>query len=111
MPALDHVNEGTRLDCERNEGKRRDDYELWRAQVHTKQGDVEAARDVYQRLIERSPRNFKYRGKAAEAMLALKQPAKALEFAEQGATAAKLAKDRDSEQYLLELAGAAKRQG
>jgi tetratricopeptide (TPR) repeat protein len=110
VPALDYVNEGTRLDCEANEGKRRDDYELWRAQVHTKQGDAEAAREVFQRLIERSPRNFKVRGKAAEAMLTLKQPAKALEFAEQGAAAAKLAKDRDSEQHLMELAGAAKKQ-
>jgi tetratricopeptide (TPR) repeat protein len=110
VPAIDHVNEGTRLDCERNEGKRRDDYEMWRAQVHTKQGDFEAARDVYHRLIERTPRNFKFRGKAAEAMLALKQPAKALEFAEQGAAAAKVAKDRDSEQYLLELAAAARKQ-
>ena len=110
VPALDHVNEGTRLDCEHNEGKRRDDYELWRAQVHTKQGDADAARDVYQRLIERSPRNFKFRGKAAEAMLALKQPAKALEFAEQGAAAAKVAKDRDSEQYLMELGSAARKQ-
>ena len=43
-------------------------------------------------------------------MLTLKQPAKALEFAEQGAAAAKQAKDRDSEQYLLELAAAAKKQ-
>ena len=60
--------------------------------------------------IERSPRNFKVRGKAAEAMLTLKQPAKALEFAEQGAAAAKLAKDRDSEQHLMELASAAKKQ-
>ena len=110
VPAIDYVNEGTRIDCEHNEGKRRDDYEMCRAQVHTKQGDADAAGDVYHRLIERTPRNFKVRGKAAEAMLALKQPAKALEFAEQGAAAAKLAKDRDSEQYLMELATAARKQ-
>jgi len=108
--ALDHVNEGMRLDSERNEGKRRDDYEVWRAQVLTRQGDVEATRNAYQSLIERSPRNFKYRGKAAEAMLTLKQPQKALEFAEGGVEAARQAKDRDSEQYLLELASAAKKQ-
>ena len=65
---------------------------------------------VFQRLIERVPNNFRYRGSAAEAMLSLRQPARALRFAEEGVTAARQANDRDSEQYLLELAAAAKKQ-
>jgi tetratricopeptide (TPR) repeat protein len=108
--ALDYVNEGEKADCEHNEGRRRNDYELRRGQVHVKRGEVEAAADVFQRLIERAPTNFRYRGSAAEAMLALKQGARALRFAEEGVTAARQANDRDSEQYLQELVAAAKKQ-
>jgi tetratricopeptide (TPR) repeat protein len=108
--ALDYVNEGEKADCEHNEGRRRNDYELRRGQVHVKRGEAEEAADVFQRLIERVPANFRYRGSAAEAMLALKQGARALRFAEEGVTAARQANDRDSEQYLLELAAAAKKQ-
>jgi tetratricopeptide (TPR) repeat protein len=108
--ALDHVNEGEKADCEQNEGRRRNDYELRRAQVHTKRGEAEQAEDVYRRLIERSPSEMKYRGGAAEAMLTLKQGARALRFAEEGLQEARKQKDRDSEQYLLELAGAARKQ-
>lgn len=108
--ALDRVNDGEKYDCEHNGGKRRDDYELFRAQVHVKRGEAREAQDVYQRLIDRKPRDFKVRGRAAEAMMGLKQPAKALKFAEDGVTAARQANDRDSEQYLMELAAAAKRQ-
>jgi hypothetical protein len=57
------------------------------------------------------PTNTKYRGAAAEAMLALKQPAKALRFAEEGLVEARKQNDRDSEGYLMELVGAAKKQG
>jgi tetratricopeptide (TPR) repeat protein len=108
--ALDRVNEGERVDCEHNEGKRRNDYELRRAQVHTGRGEADAAQDVFQRLVERTPANLRIRGQAAEAMLKLKQPARALKFAEDGVTAARAANDRDSEQYLMELVSAAKRQ-
>jgi len=38
--ALDLVNDGERVDCEQNEGKRRNDYELRRGQVHVKRGEV-----------------------------------------------------------------------
>jgi hypothetical protein len=44
-------------------------------------------------------------------MLALKQPGKALRFAEEGAQAARQAKDRGAEEYLTDLAAAAKKQG
>jgi hypothetical protein len=43
-------------------------------------------------------------------MLSLRQGERALRFAEEGVTAARQANDRDSEQYLLELAAAAKKQ-
>lgn len=108
--ALDLVNEGEKADCEQNEGRRRNDYELRRGQVHVKRGEVEAAHDVFQRLIERVPANLKYRGSAAEAMLTLKQGERALRFAEEGVAKARQQNDRDSEQYLLELAGAARKQ-
>jgi tetratricopeptide (TPR) repeat protein len=108
--ALDYVNEGERVDCEQNEGRRRNDYELRRGQVHVKRGEADAAADVFQRLIERVPDELKYRGSAAEAMLTLKQAERALRFAEDGLAAARQRGDRDSEQYLQELAEAAKRQ-
>ncbi len=107
--ALDHINEGERVDCEQNEGRRRNDYELRRAQVHVKRGEAEAAADVFQRLIARAPDELKYRGSAAEAMLSLKQGARALKFAEEGLAAARQRGDRDTEQYLQELAAAAKK--
>jgi tetratricopeptide (TPR) repeat protein len=109
--ALSLIDEGTRIDCESNEGRRRDDYELRRANVHVKRGEAEQAEDVFGRLIQRSPRNFKVRGQAAEAMLQLKQPAKARKFAEEGAAEARKANDRDADNYLNDLASAAKRQG
>jgi tetratricopeptide (TPR) repeat protein len=108
--ALDYVNEGEKADCEHNEGRRRNDYELRRGQVHVKRGEVEQAAEVFQRLIERVPNNFRYRGAAAESMLSLRQGARALRFAEEGVAAAQHANDRDSEQYLQELAAAARKQ-
>ncbi len=108
--ALDYVNEGERLDCEQNEGRRRNDYELRRGQVHVKRAEADAAADVFQRLVERVPDELKYRGSAAEAMLTLKQAERALRFAEDGLAVARQRGDRDSEQYLQELAEAAKKQ-
>jgi hypothetical protein len=108
--ALDYVNEGERVDCEHNEGRRRNDYELRRGQVHVKRGEADQAQDVFQRLIERVPSNLRYRGTAAEAMLSLRQGARALRFAEEGLAAARQQNDRDSEQYLQELVNAAKKQ-
>jgi tetratricopeptide (TPR) repeat protein len=109
--ALDHVNEGERVDCEANGGQRRNDYELRRGQVHAKRGEAEQAGDVFQRLIERVPTNLRFHGSAAEAMLMLKQPARAMRFAEDGLSKARQQNDRDSEGYLMELVAAAKKQG
>ncbi len=108
--ALDHVNAGEKADCENNEGRRRNDYELRRGQILTKQGETDAARDLFERLIERAPGELRYRGSAAEAMLTAKQGTVALRFAEQGLSKAREKNDRDSEQYFLELAAAARRQ-
>jgi hypothetical protein len=109
--ALDFVNEGEKADCEHNEGRRRNDYELRRAQIHAKRGEVDAAHDVFARLVERVPAELKYQGSAAEAMLSAKQGPRALRFAEQGLAGARQQNNRDLEQYFLELVGAAKRQG
>jgi tetratricopeptide (TPR) repeat protein len=109
--ALDHVNEGERVDCEANAGHRWNDYELRRGQVHAKRGEAEQAGEVFQRLIERVPTNLRYHGSAAEAMLTLKQPNRALRFAEDGLSKARQQNDRDSEGYLTELVAAAKKQG
>src|SRR5207248_5260277 len=108
--ALNVVNEGERVDCQHNEGRRRNDYELRRAQVYVKRREPDLAHDVFTRLIERAPDNLRYRGTAAEGMLSLRQADKAQRFAEEGLVVARQKKDRDSEQYLMELVDAAKRQ-
>jgi tetratricopeptide (TPR) repeat protein len=109
--ALKSVDEGERHDREHNEGKRHNDYELRRGQIHVKRKEATQAQEVFQRLIEGAATNLRYRGTAAEAMLALKQPAQALRFAESGLAEARKQNERDSEQYFLELVGAARKQG
>jgi tetratricopeptide (TPR) repeat protein len=108
--ALGYVDEGEKADCEQNEGRRRNDYELRRGQVLGKRGDSTAAKEVFQRLIDRVPGELRYRGTAAETMLTMKQPVEALRFAEQGLAKAREKNDRDSEQYFMELVAAAKKQ-
>ena len=108
--ALDYVNEGERVDCEHNEGRRRNDYELRRGQVHVKRGEADLAHDVFTRLIERAPDNLKVRGTAAESMLTLRQLERAQQFAEQGLATARQQNDRDAEQHMMELVDAARRQ-
>jgi tetratricopeptide (TPR) repeat protein len=109
--ALNYVNEGEKDDCEHNEGRRRNDFEWRRGQVHVKRGEADQAKDVFDRLIERAPGELRYRGAATEGMLSLKQPAQALRFADGGLAKAREQNDRDSEQYFLELAAAARKQG
>jgi tetratricopeptide (TPR) repeat protein len=108
--ALNHVNEGEKDDCEHNEGRRRNDYELRRAQVLVKRGEADSAREVFERLIDRAPAELRFRGTATESMLAAKQGAHALRFAEQGLSKAREKNDRDSEQYFMELVAAARKQ-
>jgi hypothetical protein len=108
--ALDFINEGLKADCEQNEGKRRNEYELRRGTIHAKRGEADAAQDVFDRLIERVPSEIKYRISATEAMLSAKQGSRALKFAEAGLARAREQNDRDSEQHFMELVEAAKRQ-
>ncbi len=107
--ALDFVNEGEKADCEHNEGRRRNDYELRRGQILVKCGEIDKAMDVFDKLIERSPAELRYRGSAAEAMLSAKQGPKALSLAEGGLKKSREQNNRDSEQYFLELTAAAKK--
>jgi hypothetical protein len=109
--ALDTINEGEKADCEQNEGRRRNDYELRRGKVHARRGEADAAHDVFERLIQRDPSNMKTRAAAAEAMLSLRQGPRALRFAEDGLAQARKQNDRDSEGHLMELVAAAKKQG
>jgi hypothetical protein len=57
------------------------------------------------------PTELKVRGAAAEAMLSARQPGPARGYAEAGLAEARKQNHRDSEEYFLELAGAAKKQG
>lgn len=108
--ALDYLNAGEKADCEHNEGRRRNDYELRRGEIHARRGDAEEAQGIFDRLIERVPGELRYRGTAAEAMLSARQGKRALHFAEDGLAKARAANDRDSEQYFMELVEAAKKQ-
>ncbi len=109
--ALELLDSGEKADCERNEGRRRNDFELRRGQVLAKLGDSEQSREVFQRLMDRVPGELKYCGTATEAMLSAKQGKTALQFAERGLAKAREKNDRDSEQYFMELAAAARKQG
>ena len=109
--ALELLDEGEKADREQNEGRRLNDFELRRAQIQARRGDIDAAQEVFQRLIERVPLELKYPGSAAEAMLSARQGPRALRFAEQGLARARQQNNRDSEQYFQELVAAAKRLG
>jgi len=107
--ALSYVNEGEKSDCEHNQGHRRNDYELQRAQIHAKRGEADRAQEIFSGLIARVPSELRFPGNAAEAMLSARQGARALHFAEAGLVKAREQNNRDSEQYFMELVGAAKR--
>ncbi len=109
--ALDLLNQGEKADCEHNEGRRRNDYELRRAQLHARRGELDQAQEVFDRLIQRVPDEVRYRASAAEAMLSARQGGRALRFAEEGLAQARQQNNRDSEQHFLELVAAAKKQG
>jgi tetratricopeptide (TPR) repeat protein len=109
--ALELVDAGEKSDCENNEGRRRNDFELRRGQILAKLGDSEQARAVFERLLDRAPAELRYCGSATEAMLGAKQGKTALQFAERGLAKAREKNDRDSEQYFMELAAASRKQG
>jgi hypothetical protein len=107
--ALSYVDEGEKSDCEHNQGRRRNDYELRRAQIHAKRGEADRAHEIFSGLIARVPGDLRFQGNAAEAMLSARQGTRALHFAETGLAKAREQNNRDSEQYFMELVGAAKR--
>lgn len=107
--ALRLVEAGLQADAERNQGLRRNDYEVRRAQLLAKRGDAEKAAETFQALIDRVPTEPKYRGTAAEAMLSLRQGQRALNFAEGGLEVARQVGNRDLEAYFKELVSAAKK--
>lgn len=109
--ALELIDEGLKTDCEHNQGQRRNDYELRRGQVLTRQGEIAAAREVFDRLLQRAPSNLKYRSTAVEALLSARQGAAALQYAEEGLLKAREQNDRDSEEHFSELVAAARKQG
>jgi tetratricopeptide (TPR) repeat protein len=107
--ALDFINEGEKADCAHNEGRRRNDYELRRAQIHARRGDIDQAQEAFESLIARSPSEMRYRSSAAEAMLSAKQGPRALRFAQEGLEQARKQNDRDSENHFKELLAAAQK--
>jgi tetratricopeptide (TPR) repeat protein len=109
--ALNLVDEGEKSDCESNEGRRRNDYELRRGRLLARAGRTDEAKDVFERLVARIPDDTQAAGAAAEAMLGARNANAALTFAEQGLAKARAQNNRDSEGYFLELVDAAKKQG
>ena len=107
--ALSLVDDGEKWDCESNDGKRRNDYELLRGQTLAKQGESKAAADVFKRLLERSPDELRYLETATKTMLDLKQGEPARKFANQGLEKARAQNNRDAEEYFMELTDAAKK--
>lgn len=109
--AIDQVNEGERVDCEHNEGRRRNDYELRRGQLHARGGQVDQAQEVFERLIARVPDELRYRVSAAEAMLSARQGSRAKAFAQGGLDASRKQNNRDLEGHFQELMNAAEKTG
>lgn len=106
--AMALVDEGEKYDCEFNEGRRRNDFELRRGQIMVKDGDSVAAAEVFARLVDRQPDELKYLEAATKAMIDAKSP-KAAAFAEQGLTKARSQNNRDAEEYFLDLRESANR--
>ena len=108
--ALEWVNDGERDDCENNEGRRRNDYELRRGQVLAKRGEFGQAAATFDRLVQRAPGELRYYGAAAESLLSARQGPAAQAFADKGLAEARQQNNRDQEGYFQELAAAAKKQ-
>lgn len=107
--ALDQVNAGESDDCKSNEGKRRNEYELRRAQVHMKRKEFDDAERVYDGLIARVPTEINYRVDAAQSMISARQGAKALKYAKDGLAVALKQNNRDLEGHFKELMAAAQK--
>lgn len=109
VAALNWIDEGEKADCEQNEGRRRNDYELRRGQVLAKKGDLDQAQDVFERLTARVPNEVRFLASAAETLLSARQGARAKPFAEKGLDEARKQNNRDSEEHFKELLAAAQK--
>lgn len=107
--ALNWLNAGLQFDCEKNNGARRNDYELTRARIQLAANEGKAAYETYVRLIQRQPGNLEYLGTAAEAMLKAGLRPQAAQFAESGMAYAKSKGDKSRAGYFHELLSAARR--
>ncbi len=107
--ALGTVNAGEKYDCESNEGRRRNEYELRRGQILAKRGETDEARRVFEGLIARGPAELKFRATAAETLLSARQAKEALKLAEEGLAEARKQNNRDLEEHFKELVSAATR--
>jgi tetratricopeptide (TPR) repeat protein len=107
--AVQFANDGAWYDGERNENRRANEYGLRKAQLYSKQKNVEKATEEFEVLIARNPDEGRYYTTAAEEMLRLKNGAKAAYFADKGLARARETGNRDLEGHCLELQAAAKR--
>lgn len=111
IKAKEWLDAGLQYDCQNNEGRRRNDYELSRARMHLSLKEPQQAYEAFQQLTQRVPSNLDYLGKAAEAMLSAGMKDKAAQFAEQGLQRAKTSSSRDHARYFEDLLAAAKKGG
>jgi tetratricopeptide (TPR) repeat protein len=107
--ARELIEAGLKYDCEHNEGRRRNDYDLRLAQLHLRSGQIKEAVAAYERLTQRLPQDMDLLGRAAEAMLSARQPSQAAAFAERGLGVARSQGDRDRMAYFEELLAAARK--
>ena len=105
------LEEAKAADTKTNEGKRRDDYALKRAQLLAKANRPDEAATEFQALIDRTPSELRYIVTATETMISARQGARAQKFAEMGLVVARSKNQRDLEGYFQELLAAAKKQG
>ena len=103
------LDRADKADAESNSGQRQNDISVKRGQVHATRGEVDKSYETFQSLLTRAPNDLKFYGPAIEAMLGQKKGLWALQFAEAGLAKARSQNNRDSEQYFMELASAAKK--
>jgi tetratricopeptide (TPR) repeat protein len=103
------LDQAEKADADFNESRRHGDLTVRRGQQLAKLGDAEKAHEVFAGLLGSMPDDLKYYGPAIETMLGQKRGQWALEFAERGLAKARSQNNRDSEQYFMELAAAARR--
>jgi tetratricopeptide (TPR) repeat protein len=107
--AVELAEQGEKYDAEHNAGNRAVEFALKKAQLFVKMKDADRAAAAFDGLIATHPDEGKFYTTAAEEMLRMKKPAKALAFAERGVETARRTNNRDLEGHSQELVAAAKR--